>query len=123
MAKKQILLLEDETPLRRLYREVLMESGYAVRDAANGQEALKILRKHRCDLAVVDIHLAGSSGLEIIPQLLELQADLKIIIYSAYAVYKQDFRAWAADAYVLKSSNPERLLQTVERILAQEPLQ
>ena len=114
---KRILILEDEENLCHLYQQVLAEEGFAVVVARDGETALNLLERYPCDLAIVDIKLGASSGLDYMQEMLNRNKHLRIVINTAYAVYKHDFNTWSADAYLLKSSDLDELVQTVHRLL------
>ncbi len=117
MADK-LLLVEDERAQRLLYKQVLEEEGYQVFDAKNGGEALEIVMKHDPDLAILDIRLIGEDGLDLMGKLLSINPDLPVILHTAYAVWKDNFRGRLADAYVIKSSDMEELKAKVRELLA-----
>jgi two-component SAPR family response regulator len=56
-------------------------------------------------------------GLEAIGKIIELNKNIPIIINSAYSTYKDDFMSWAADAYVVKSSDLTQLKKTIRVVL------
>jgi two-component system response regulator (stage 0 sporulation protein F) len=56
-------------------------------------------------------------GLEALPRILGLKQHVKVIINSAYAQYKESFMSWAADAYVVKSSDLSELKQKIKELL------
>ena len=114
---KRILILEDEENLRALYQQILVDEGYEVVLATDGESALSILKQKPCDLAIVDIKLGNANGLDYMGEMLNMQRNMKIVVNSAYSVYKQDLRVWSADAYLLKSSNYEELVATVNSLL------
>ena len=114
---KRILILEDEENLCHLYQQVLTDEGFAVVVARDGETALNLLERFPCDLAIVDIKLGASSGLDYMQEMLNRNKHLRIVINTAYAIYKQDFNTWSADAYLLKSSDLDELVQTVHRLL------
>lgn len=120
---KRILILEDEENLCSLYRQILTDEGYEVLVATDGDSALSILSQKPCDLAIVDIKLGHANGLDYMGEMLTLQRNMKIIVNSAYSVYKQDLRVWSADAYLLKSSNYDELVATVKNLLTPEETQ
>ncbi|RMD91551.1 MAG: response regulator [Calditrichaeota bacterium] len=117
MAMKKILILDDEDNLRALYKQILVEQGYSVVTASEGTQALKILSKQPCDLAIVDVKLGNENGLEYMRQMMTMRQGMKVIINTAYSTFKQDFQAWSADAYLMKSSDSKELLATVNRLL------
>jgi two-component system response regulator (stage 0 sporulation protein F) len=111
---KNILLVEDEEVQRILYEEELTDSGYEVRSASSGKEALKMIKKRRPDLVILDILLPNMSGLDAIHEMLNFDPKLHVIINSAYSHYKDDFMSWAADDYVVKSSDLSELKNAIK---------
>jgi PAS domain S-box-containing protein len=84
-----ILLVEDEVPLRRLLREVLVESGYRVVEAANGEEGLRAcderaLRGERVDLVLSDVVMPGMSGRQLAARVRERNPDVGVLLMSGY---------------------------------------
>ena len=114
---KRILILEDEENLCALYKQVFSDQGYSVITASEGDEALNKLAKYPCDLAIVDVKLGDENGLEYMRKMMILRQNMKVVINTAYSTYKQDFQAWSADAYLMKSSNYHELVATVNRLL------
>ncbi len=116
---KKILVVEDEDSLRLLYEQELKEEGYEVITVASGEDALKVLEGDQIDLVVLDIRLTGMNGLEALEEMLLKNRNLKVIINTAYANYKDDFSSWLADAYLIKSSDLTELKSTIRKLLAQ----
>ncbi len=114
---QKILLVEDERSQRILYQQILEEEGYQVYVAKNSAEALEIVTRHRPDLAILDIRLAGEDGLELMGKLLSISEDLPIILHTAYGAWKDNFRGKLADAYVVKSSDSTELKTVVRDLL------
>ncbi|UCD94053.1 MAG: response regulator [Candidatus Zixiibacteriota bacterium] len=100
-----ILIIDDEDHIRKLYTDFLTREGYSVESVADESEALKILSEKEFDLVILDIELEGESGLEVLKRLKSDHPELPVILNTAYAVYKSDFHTWMADAYLLKSSD------------------
>ena len=113
-----ILIVEDEENLQILYQQELSELGYNVLTTDSGEEALSILTKEEVDLVVLDIRLKGMNGLEALEDMLLKNRNLKVVINSAFANYKDDFSSWLADAYVIKSSDLGELKTAVNALLA-----
>ena len=120
---KTILIVEDDPNQLLLYTEMLKGEGYDVLGAKDGREALGVVEQVRPDLVVMDISMPGMDGIEAMSRMLAQDHKLPIILNSAYATYKENFRAWSADAYVVKSSDLTELRNTVKRVLesAQPP--
>ena len=113
-----ILVVEDDPNQLVLYSEALKAEGYDIVTAKDGREALAIVGKQRPDLVVMDISMAGMDGIEAMSRMLSKDHKLPVILNSAYATYKDNFRAWSADAYIVKSSDMGELRDTVKRVLA-----
>ncbi|HEV8124480.1 MAG TPA: response regulator [Gemmatimonadales bacterium] len=82
-----ILLVEDEVSVRRLARRVLLSKGYVVLEAANGQEALRLVSEHTgpLDLVLTDVVMPGMSGPEMAERLSREQPGLRVLYMSGYA--------------------------------------
>ena len=115
--KKTILVVDDEENIRFLYKEELTDEGYEVILAGNAEEALEKIGLQRPDLITVDIKMPGMDGLEFLQKLKEEEKEIPVILCSAYGSYKQDFRVWASDAYVVKSADLSELKGAIKDIL------
>ena len=113
-----ILLVEDEANQRLLYQMELEDEGYEVVFACTGREALQEAQRERPDLVVLDLRMPDMDGLEALQRLMALNQKLPVVIHSAYETYKDNFMAWAADAYVVKSSNVDVLKAEIRQVLA-----
>lgn len=112
----KILVVDDDSGIRRLYKEELEEEGYKVFLASNGEEALKIFREFNPDIVTLDIRMPGIDGIEILRKMKEFNGKIPVIMCSAFD-YKDDFNVWASEAYVVKSSNLDELKETIKRCL------
>jgi two-component system, response regulator, stage 0 sporulation protein F len=117
---KKILLVEDDRHLQFLIREELIDDGYEVAVASNGKEALTLLfdeTNNEPDLIILDIRMPRMDGLDAFGHILKSKIDKPVIIHSAYASYRDNPIAMAADAYVLKSHDLTRLKDTIQELL------
>jgi len=114
----KLLVVDDEAPLRLLYEKELTEEGYEVVLASDGWEAVKMIEEEAPDLVVLDIQMPEMDGLEAMGKILGKYNKLPVIINSAYSSYKSNFMSWAADAYVVKSSNLDELKSSIRDILS-----
>ncbi len=115
--KKKILIADDEDNIRFLYKEELEDEGYEVFLAANAEEAIAKAREEHPDLVTLDIKMPGMDGLELLGKLKKENNNVPVILCSAYGSYKQDFRVWSSDAYVVKSADLKELKSTIKEIL------
>jgi CheY-like chemotaxis protein len=112
-----ILLVEDDPNECTLYERELGEQGHSVIVAHDGPQALALCESAMPDLVVMDISMPGMDGIDVMSRMLCRNHKLPIILNTAYASYKEDFRAWAADAYVVKSADLAELKRTVKHVL------
>jgi two-component system response regulator PhoP len=61
-----VLIVEDDDPLRQCLMDLLAEEGWMVHATGSGREAVELARKHALDFGLVDLHLPGISGLDVI---------------------------------------------------------
>jgi len=113
----KLLVVEDDANQRRLYEQELTDEGYQVRTAAGGKEALAEIGKERPDLVIMDISMPGMDGIEALGKVLGVDNTIPVILNTAYANYKDNFLSWAADAYVVKSSDLTELKETIKTVL------
>lgn len=87
----KILVVEDNDKLREMYREELVERGYNVRLACNGMEAMqKISSADPPDLMILDVKMAGMSGVEVLEQMKQKKFFIPVIIATAYPAMKDE---------------------------------
>ena len=113
----RILLVEDDANQAVLFQQELEADGYEVVVARNGREAVERVEKSAPDLIVMDISMPGMDGIELMNRMLATNHRLPVILNTAYSSYQEDFRAWSADACIVKSSDLSRLSSTVKRVL------
>jgi DNA-binding response OmpR family regulator len=119
MANYRILLVDDEPDIRAVYGEMLRREGYDVVTAENAEEALYKISTEQVDLVILDIKMKGKSGLEVLEGLEKekKKKDIPVILFTAYSSYQDEYTAWFADAYVVKSGDPTELKNEIKRLL------
>jgi CheY-like chemotaxis protein len=82
-----ILLVEDNGALRRLMMRILAGCGYAVLEAANGEQALQLFAEHSSsiDLAIIEMVMPGMGGLDVAADLERQRPGAKILYISGHA--------------------------------------
>lgn len=113
-----ILLVEDDKNQRLLYEQELSLEGYEVVTASNGKEALEKVQVQLPDIVIMDINMPKMDGIEAIGKILSKNKEIPVIINTAYSNYKDNYMSWAADAYIVKSSDLSELKDTIKRVLA-----
>lgn len=113
----RLLVVDDEANIRLLYSAELTDEGYEVETAASIGEALEKLAAKSFDLALLDIKLKNESGIELLQKIVKERHDMPVILCSAFSSYKDDFSAWLADSYVVKSGDLTELKEEIRRVL------
>ena len=117
---KTILVVDDEANIRRLYSEELSDAGYRVVCAANWEETRRALDNDRFDLVTLDIRMGeGPDGIEALRMIKELHPGLPVVLVTAYGEYQADFGSWAAEGYIVKSSDLTELKGRIARELGE----
>jgi two-component system cell cycle response regulator DivK len=118
---KKVLVADDRETGRELVRTVLENAGYQVIEASDGTEAVAQARQFRPDLIILDIHMPGLDGFQVIEVLREEGfAAIPIIALTASAMMGDRERAMEAGftGYITKPIRLDALRAEVERLLA-----
>jgi len=118
MTQQAILVVDDEAPMRKLLSGNLKASGYEVRTAADGTEALKLIEEHPFDLLLLDVNMPGPNGLQVI-EAIRRAAELPILMISGRSREQDKVEALnlGADAYLSKPFGVAELLARIKALL------
>ncbi len=78
--KDRILIVEDDSEFRRSLKRILQKAGYHVSLASNGSQASEMLNKRVYPLILLDLHMQGKSGLELLHEVKEKTPESKVIM-------------------------------------------
>jgi CheY-like chemotaxis protein len=114
-----VLIVDDDTELRTLYRTILERQDYVIHEAANGAEALQFLMCNTPDVIVMDMlmpMLGGEAVMQRIQQMPQL-VDVKIVVLTAYPRFRESAQYLQADQFLVKPVKPEEILGAVQSAL------
>jgi len=115
-----VLLADDHSIVRAGLRRIVEESGDmgVVAEASDGREAIRLVREHRPDVAVIDISMPEIGGLEVIHRLRPEFPDLPILILTMHEEQQYAVRVIEAGAmgYITKKSAPEQLVKAIRKV-------
>jgi two-component system, NarL family, invasion response regulator UvrY len=118
----RILVVDDHELLRRGLRSILSSafSELALVEAADAPQALAAVEKLPCDVALVDIHLPGRGGLELLQDLRRLYPKMPVVVLSMFPERDYGLRAFklGASGYVSKQGAEGELLWAIRKALA-----
>lgn len=122
--KTSILVVEDETKLRRLIELQLVEEGFHAGTASDAEAALELLNRERFDLVLTDFKLPGMSGLEFLLAVKRVNASLPVVLMTAYGTVESAVGAMKAGAsdYILKPFSLAELMLVIQKELASHQL-
>jgi DNA-binding NtrC family response regulator len=118
----RILCVDDEQSVQDLVSTHLMLQGFEVRTAANGEEAIKCLEGESFDLLLLDIEMPKMNGLEVLRYIKSRHIDVHPIMLTG----ADDLQAlsecarWGAFDYLPKPYNFHELMDSIDRVLAEE---
>ncbi|KMM36628.1 response regulator [Guptibacillus hwajinpoensis] len=81
---EKILIVDDQYGIRILLNEIFQKEGYQTFQAANGVQALSIVKSEDPDLVILDMKIPGMDGLEILKRIKKMEARALVIIMTAY---------------------------------------
>jgi DNA-binding response OmpR family regulator len=118
---KKILIADDEENLRLLVRTTLEDPDYCIIEAADGTEALRLIREEKPDIILLDWMMPGMTGIEVL-QAVKAEAALAatpvvMLTAKAQAADRERGLQLGASEYLFKPFSPLELLTVVERIL------
>ena len=123
MAATRILVVEDDSAIRRGVVDSLRFQGYLVSEASNGDEAFIMALEPRYELLLLDLILPGRQGLEILREVRLAYPTLPVIIVTAKGDESDRVNGLrlGADDYVVKPFSVKELLARVEAVLRRSP--
>ncbi|QOC23320.1 response regulator transcription factor [Wenzhouxiangella sp. AB-CW3] len=115
----RVLVVEDETALRELLGRALKRQGFAVDLCADGTDGLHCATEYPVDLAIIDLGLPGTSGMEIVREARKRERTFPILVLTARSDWQDKVEALeiGADDYVTKPFRIEELMARVHALL------
>jgi two-component system KDP operon response regulator KdpE len=122
MSSATILVVDDDSQIRRVMRTALSSHGYTIIEARNGEEALKKVRAERLDLIILDLNMPDMDGIEVCREI-RVASNLPIIMLTVRSAEKDKVRALdaGADDYVVKPFGIDELLARIRAALRRAP--
>jgi DNA-binding response OmpR family regulator len=116
---KSVLVIDDDRAILRTFSRILQRAGFTTETAQNGKEALEKIQSRTFDVALIDVVLGDSNGLDLLPKIEENSSKtVKIMITGADSTENRtEASKNGADAYLTKPVSPERLLNVFQEKL------
>ncbi|WP_022834528.1 T9SS response regulator signal transducer PorX [Salisaeta longa] len=115
----RILWTDDEIDLLRPHVLFLEDKGYAVDTAANGADAINLVREQAYDLVLLDEQMPGMDGLETLTEIKRLRADVPVVMVTKSEEERlmEEALGERISDYLTKPVNPSQILLTCKRLL------
>jgi DNA-binding NtrC family response regulator len=117
--KPKILIIDDDTSLRRVLEYNLQQAGYDVTAAASGEEGLCLFTEASPALVITDMKMPGMDGMQVLKSIKEHSTETPVIIVTAFGTVDIAVEAMKAGAYdyITKPFNRDALRLTVDKAL------
>jgi nitrogen regulation protein NR(I) len=115
----KLLLIDDEADLRYSFQRIFNSPEIELTTAASGEEGLRIIPRLKPDLVIMDVRMAGISGLETLRRIRQLEPKLLVILMTAYGTTQTAIEAMKLGAYdyLLKPFDVPKLKEIVANAL------
>jgi DNA-binding response OmpR family regulator len=115
--KGTILIVDDEFGPRESLRMIL-NPHFSIFTAADGKEALAILRKEKIDVVTLDLKMPGLSGLDILREIRRFYPDVEVLIITAFGSPQnvKEANRYGARSFICKPFNPMELLNNINNL-------
>jgi len=118
---KEILIIDDNTDIRNIINDLIVDAGFETRLAANYNQALIEIDKKLPDVAIIDVKLdkGDNDGLELLSHIKKKDKNIPVIIITGHANVEMAVKALKAGAFefIEKPFNQERLLNFINRAI------
>ena len=120
--KPSILIIDDDESIRKVLTEILTGEGYNVESAATGKEATEKAEAKLFNIALIDIKLPDTTGVNLLTKIKETKPKMRKIIITGYPSLQNAVEALnkGADAYIMKPLNMDKILATVKEQLQKQ---
>ena len=120
----RILIVDDESAIRRTLKDILEFEKYAVDEAADGMECLVKIKQNQYDVVILDIKMPKMDGMETLDRIQELQPELPVVMISGHATIDTAVEAVKKGAFDFVSKPPDlnRLLITLRNAMDKSSL-
>ena len=115
----RLLIVDDEAQIRASLTRALSLMGFAVEAAASGEEALERLERALYDVMVLDIHMPGMGGVEVMQRAHQIRPQLLIVVLTGHATLESAIAAVKSEAvdYLLKPASVYDIASAVTKAL------
>nr|WP_282444246.1 response regulator transcription factor [Pseudomonas fluorescens] len=117
----KVVVIDGQPLVRAAIKSILIQDDFAwVAEADNGADGLDLVREHKPDLVILDLHLSRLTGLEVMRKIYEFDKCIEILVLTSCSAhhYYNRCRAARASAFLSKTCTVEELRRTVGLLMS-----
>jgi two-component system NtrC family response regulator len=115
--KKKILVVDDESSIVEIWKEVFEALGHEVSTAHNGDNGVKLIKETDFDLILTDMKMPGSDGTVILDHVANIEKNPKLILSSGYIQEDDLITKYNIDKFIQKPFSIEKELIAIQQLL------
>lgn len=114
-----VMLVDDEIDIIGLFSEILTLNGISIRPFTNTEEALREFEQNHSyyKLVISDVRMSPMSGIEFVKKLREIDANIKVILMTAFEMDRSQLREIDTDEFFNKPIAMNNLVQIVKKYI------
>lgn len=122
--QERILVIDDEEVVREIFHRLLKSEGYRAEFCSSGEDAVKLAREKEFDAVILDVMMNGIGGLGTLQELRRTDADIPIIMVTAYASLENAIECMKHGAfdYITKPFKNDVVLLAIQKAISQRSL-
>jgi CheY-like chemotaxis protein len=119
----RILVADDEPAVRELFASTLREAGFDVTAAGSGKETLKLLKKLKFRLLILDLNMPDIDGFDVLKEVRQTHPGVPVIVISGYldGALLDAAQCLGATVAIAKATATRQLVATVKKLLGELP--
>ena len=119
----QILVVDDEPEMRNILREVIQAYKCVPVEASKATEAMTHMEKYRIDLILLDIHMQGASGVDLLKVMRRRHLKIPTIVISGFVTEElaAELAKFGVAGIVAKPFTPTRIMEEISKIIKLPP--
>jgi DNA-binding NtrC family response regulator len=119
----KVLVVDDEESPKMVLRLELLDAGFSVQVASDGDEAIAAIEKEKFDLVLLDIKMPRVNGFEVLKFIKEKYGDTRVIMMTSFADLKSatESERLGAEGFLIKPYELSVLMKTIDRVLKEPP--
>ena len=118
---RRVLIVDDSTSMRQMVGFTLRQGGFEAVEAVHGQDALDKLKENQVELIITDLNMPVMDGISLIRNIRSLPGmttkPILMLTTEGLATKKEEGKAAGATGWIVKPFDPEKLLQTIAKVL------